>query len=90
MARTQRKTKQKKATHPVLFRSASRNMAYEDWQQHRIEPNGTDIEMAEFLCREIAKRYVTDPHRMRTFVVQSSVDNGKTWQTQRCIQGDQV
>lgn len=90
MARTQRKTKQKKATHPVLFRSAGRNMAYEDWQQHRIEPKGTDIETADFLCREIAQRYVTDPHRMRTFVVQSSVDNGKTWQTQRCIQGDQV
>ena len=82
------KTKPKAS--PVIFRTASRWMRQEEWFQHRIEPLGTDVEKASFIAEAIAENYFTDNYGLRTFVVQSSVDEGKTWQTQRCIQGEQV
>ncbi len=75
---------------PVIFRTASRWMRQEDWFEHRREPLGTDIEKASFIAEAIAENYFTDNYGLRTFVVQSSVDDGKTWQTQRCVQGEQV
>lgn len=82
--------KTKKKTAPVIFRTASRWMRQEDWFEHRREPLGTDIEKASFIAETVTNTYFTDNYGLRTFVVQSSVDGGKTWQTQRCVQGEQV
>ena len=83
------KTKTKKPQ-PVIFRCASRYMSYDEWFEHRREPLGTNIDMAVMVAETVAETYFTDPYHLRTFVVQSSVDGGKTWQTQRCVQGAMV
>jgi hypothetical protein len=81
---------------PVRFRIASRLTNHDSWFQHRVEPEGTDIEVAELNCTNIADKSIGDgvwsvpEWKERTYVVQSSVDGMKTWQTQRCVKGDQV
>ena len=84
------KPKTKPKALPVVFRTASRYMHYDPWFEHRREPLGTDIEKAAFIAQDVAATYATDPYGLRTFVVQSSVDGGKTWQLQRTIQGTQI
>ncbi len=75
---------------PVRFRIASRLTNHDSWFQHRIEREGTDIEVAELNGQNIVQNSIGDDWKERTYVVQSSVDGMKTWQTQRCVKGDQV
>ncbi len=68
---------QKKATHPVVFRLASQRWLSNEWFGHRQEKNRDLLEaMAMDIVRSV------DPYRTRNWEIQSSVDGGKSWQTQ--------
>jgi hypothetical protein len=72
--------KKAKATHPVQFRIASLRWLANEWFSHKV---GNDIEVLDLQASEIRRQ--DDPYSQRQWEVQSSVDNGKTWQTQRRV-----
>ena len=74
---TPRKTARKKATHSVVFRLASQRWLSDEWFGHRQEKNRDILElMATDIVRSV------DSYRSRNWEIQSSVDGGKSWQTQ--------
>lgn len=72
------KTKSKNRT--VQFRIASLQWLATEWVTHKT---GDDIEFLDLQSSDI--RRSVDPYSYRQWEIQSSVDGGKTWQTQRRI-----
>lgn len=75
-----KKGNRRKGTHPVKFRLASQRWLQEDWFGHR---EGTDREVLDLMANDIIRQ--VDLYRMRNWAIQSSVDNGKTWQLQQNV-----
>jgi hypothetical protein len=71
--------KKSKGTHPVVFRLASQRW-HEDWFSHKQDSN---IEILDLQSYDIMQS--VDRYHARNWEIQSSVDGGKTWQTQRNI-----
>jgi len=76
-----RRTKPKvKATHSVRFRLASQRWMENEWFSHK---EASDIELLGLQSDDI--RRSVDEWGQRNWEIQSSVDGGKTWQTQRNV-----
>jgi len=71
-------TKSKNQT--AQFRIASLQWLATDWFSHKT---GDNIELLDLQSSDI--RHSVDPYGYRQWEIQSSVDGGKTWQTQRRI-----
>ena len=75
------KGRKRVATHPTLFRLASRRWLSDEWFGHRTE---RDRELLDLMSLDIVRQ--VDPYKSRNWEIQSSVDGGKTWQTQQNVQ----
>lgn len=63
------------------FRLASKKWLQDEWFSHK---ELTDIEVIDLQSHDIVAS--VDPYRSRNWEIQSSVDDGKSWQTQRNVQ----
>ena len=63
------------------FRIASLSWLATEWFSHKT---GDNIEILDLQGSDI--RHSVDPYSSRQWEIQSSVNGGKTWQTQRRIQ----